>query len=332
MKKCVALVTVVVMLFLVSACSISGTNESEKYERDSDGMEENAADVISVGFSQTENNMPWRIAETNSLKGEIESRGMEFIHLDAESSIDKQQADIKTLIEMKVDYIVIAPRQETGLEVVLREAKEAGIPVILIDRIHAGVAGDDYVTYIASDHYDQGKRTAQWLAEETNGEAKIIELQGTIGSSPASDRSQGFGDEIQQYEDMAILEAQSANFTRAEGKKVMENMILTHGDEITAVFAHNDEMAIGAIQALKESGKEPGEDVIFVSIDGEKDALKAIMAGELGCSVECNPLFGPYVCDVIQKLEAGQTVDTQILLEDRIFDIENADEYIDEAF
>ncbi len=331
-----AFVIIIPLLIVASLCGCSNGSHAgldyENSETDSTQTDDKTDQQIRVGFSQIENNMPWRIAETNSIKGEAEKRGIELVITDAQSSLEKQVADVKSLVQQDVDYILLAPRQERGLEDALAAAKEAGIPVILIDRWVFGVSGEDYVTFIGSDHIQEGRWVAQWLAEATDGQANIVELRGTDGASVAIKRKEGFEEVIKSYPGMNIIASETANFTRSEGKKVMENLVQKYGDKITAVFAHNDEMAIGAIQAVKSIGKTPGEDIIFVSIDGEKDALKAIIAGELGCSVECSPYFGPKAFEVIEKLERGEKVPNNIVNKDRIFDITNAESYIDEAF
>jgi len=331
-----ALVIMIPLLIALMFCGCSGSNhvdlDYEKIAAESEEPDAQTDSQIRVGFSQMENNMPWRIAETNSVKEEAEKRGIELVLTDAQSSVEKQVNDVKYLIEQDVDYILLAPRQERGLEPALAAAKEAKIPVILIDRWVTGVAGEDYVTFIGSDHAKEGRWVAEWLSKATGAQANIVELRGTDGSSSAITRKQGFEEYINLYPGMRIIASESANFTRSEGKKVMENLLQKYGDRITAVFAHNDEMAIGAIQATKAIGKTPGEDIIFVSIDGEKDALKAIIAGELGCSVECSPFFGPIAFDVVEMLERGEKVPTSIVNEDRIFDISNAELYVDEAF
>ena len=284
--------------------------------------------TIKVGFSQMENNGPWRIAETNSVKSEAEKRGVELIYTDAQSDTAKQVSDVEDLIAQGVDYIILAPREYEGLAPALESAKAAGIPVILIDR----EANGEYLTLVVSDFVWEGQQAGLLLAEETGGKANIVELTGTAGSSVAIDRAAGFLEVIDQHPDMNIIASQTAEFARAEGQKVMENIIQAKGDEITAVYAHNDEMAIGAIQALKAAGMEPGVDVTVISIDGEKDALTSIIAGELFASVECSPFFGPIAFDIIERHLAGDTIEEKIINEDRIFTIENAAEFVDSAY
>ncbi|MGE5581062.1 MAG: ABC transporter substrate-binding protein [Bacillota bacterium] len=289
---------------------------------------------IKVGFSQMEYNNPFRIAETNSIREEASKRGYELICTDAKSQITKQIADVKKLVAKGVDYLILAPREYEGLTPALKLARKAGIPVILIDRETAGRPGIDYITIIASDFIREGERAAAWLVKSTGGKANIVELTGTIGSSVARDRSLGFRNVIAKYPRMKIITSQSGDFFRTTGEKVMEGIIQTYGSKIkiNAVYAHNDEMAIGAIQALKAAGLTPGKDVILVSIDGERDALKAIVAGELGATVECSPRFGPKVFDVIERHLRGEKIPFKIVNNDRFFDINNASDYIESAY
>ena len=287
---------------------------------------------LKVGFSQMENNGPWRIAETNSIKDEAAKRGIDLVYTDAKSDTAKQVSDVEDMIAQKVDYILLAPREFEGLAPALQAAKKAKIPVILIDRAAAGVAGEDYVTLIASNFVLEGQQAGDWLAKTTNNKANIVELTGTAGSSVMKDRQDGFKEAISKFPDMKIIASQDGDFARANGQKVMENIIQAKGKEITAVYAHNDEMAIGAIQALKAAGMTPGKDVTVISIDGEKDGLKAIIAGELGATVECNPKFGPSAFDVVEKLQKGEKVETMIINPDMFFDKTNAAQYVDAAY
>lgn len=331
MKRVLALLLALTMVIALAACAPKPA-EPAAAPAEAAAPAAEPAKTLKVGFSQMENNNPWRIAETNSIKDEAAKRGIELVYTDAQSQTAKQVSDVEDMIAQKVDYILLAPREFEGLAPALQAAKAAKIPVILIDRAAAGTAGEDYVTLIASDFILEGQQAGEWLAKQTNGKANIVELTGTTGSSVARDRSDGFKQAISKYPDMKIIASQTGDFARANGQKVMENIIQAKGKEITAVYAHNDEMAIGAIQALKAAGMTPGKDVILISIDGEKDALKAIVAGELGATVECNPRFGPSAFDVIEKLQKGEKVPTSIVNPDRFFDKSNAEQFIDEAY
>jgi ribose transport system substrate-binding protein len=294
--------------------------------------ESGGADDFVVGFSQMESDNPWRIAETQSLRDEAAKRGIQLVVTDAQGQTAKQVSDVEDLIARRVDVILLAPREFEGLAPALQAAKAAKIPVILVDRAAAGTAGEDYVTLLASNFIEQGQRAAEWLATATGGNAAIVELSGTPGSSVAADRAKGFRDGIARHPGMTILASQTGNFTRAQGERVMQNLAQSLGPRITAVYAHNDEMALGAIQALEAAGRQPGKDVIVVSVDGQRAALEAIQAGKLGATVESNPRFGPLAFETIEKLRKGERIPTQVVLTDRLFDGTNAAQFVGEAY
>jgi ABC-type sugar transport system substrate-binding protein len=286
-----------------------------------------------VGFSQTEEDGPWRIAETNSMRSEAAKRGYELVYTNARGATAQQVSDLEDIIAQRVDAIFLAPREAKGFEGPLQAAKQAGIPVFLIDReLEGPKAGDDYVTFIGSNFIEEGRRAGEWLAKQTSGKAGIVELLGTAGSSVANDRHQGFADAIKAFPDMKIITAQDGNFTRAQGQKVMESLIQAHGRAITAVYTHNDEMALGAIQALKAANMNPGKDVMVVSVDGQKSALQAIIDGDMNATVECNPRFGPVAFDTLEKFKRGEKIPAKIINEDRFFDSANAKQFVGEAF
>jgi ribose transport system substrate-binding protein len=289
---------------------------------------------IVAGFSQMENDGPWRIAETASMRDEGAKRSSKYQLLitDAQGQTSKQVSDVEDLIARGVDVLFLAPREEQGFESALQAAREKNIPVFLIDREVNGKAGEDFVAFIGSNFVEEGRRAGEWLVKQTNGKAGIVELLGTSGASVARDRHDGFAAAIKDHPDMKILTSQNANFTRAQGQKVMENIIQSQGRNITAVYAHNDEMALGAAQALKAAGLQPGKDVIVLSVDGEKAALEAIARGEMNATVECNPRFGPIAFDTLEKYLAGQQLPAKIINEDRFFDSSNAAQFVSTAF
>jgi ribose transport system substrate-binding protein len=255
-----------------------------------------------------------------------------FVYTDAQGTTAKQVSDVEDMIARKVSAIFLAPREAEGFSSTFQAAKAANIPIILIDREATGTPGVDFVTVIKSDFIKEGQRAGEWLAKQTNGKAGIVELKGTTGSSVANDRSKGFMDEIGKHADMKVIASQDANFTRAEGQKVMENIIQAQGKAITAVYAHNDEMALGAIAALKAANMNPGKDVMIISIDGQKLALQAIIAGDMNATVECNPRFGPIAFDTLEKFWKGEKLPAQIINEDRFFDASNAAQFVEEAY
>jgi ribose transport system substrate-binding protein len=320
-QKLLSLITILSIAVIFAGCARKSANQS------SDGKKV-------IGFSQMENNGPWRIAETKSMRDEAGKRGdkYELAVTDAQAQTSKQVSDVEDLIARRVNAIFLAPREFEGLAPALQAAKAAKIPVFLIDREAAGKVGDDYVTFIGSNFIQQGERVGEWLAKQTGGKAGIVELQGTAGSSVANDRSKGFMNIISKNPEMKILASQPANFTRAEGQKVMENLIQAHNKAITAVYTHNDEMALGAIQALKAAGMNPGKDVLVVSIDGQKSALEAIIAGDMNITVESNPRFGPIAFDTYEKFLRGEQLPPKITLEDKFYDATNAAQFVNEAY
>lgn len=291
-------------------------------------------DQYTVGFAQTESNNPWRIAQTKSFQDTAASCNWNLVYTDAAGSAAKQVADVDSMIAQGVDAIFLPPREEQPLLPAVLRAKGAGIPVFLVDRSvdpNVAKAGVDYVTFMGSDFIEQGRRAAEWLIANSDGTEVIVELEGTTGSSPANDRKKGFDDAVAGQSGMTIVASQSGDFARDKGRQVMETLLQSHPD-VTVVYAHNDEMAIGAIQALEAAGRKPGEDVTLVSIDGTRDALQAIIDGKLGVSVESAPFFGPVACDTMNTYAAGEDVPTWVKVEDRVFTKDNAADHIGEAY
>ncbi len=279
-----------------------------------------------VGFAQTESNNPWRLAQTASMKAEAEKLGWQLVYTDAAGSAAKQVADVNSMIAQGVDAIFLSPREEKPLIPAVMAAKKAGIPLFLIDRnVDATLAkpGVDYVTFIGSDFIKEGTTAGEAMVKATGGKAVILELEGSTGASPANDRKKGFDDVIAKNPGMKIVASQTGNFNRDEGRKTAEALIQAH-PEATAIFAHNDEMAIGAIAALEAAGKVPGKDVIIGSIDGEKDGLQAVIDGKMAYTVECNPKFGPAAYAAALKYAKGEALPPSMTNTDRFFDKSNA--------
>jgi len=319
---------IVVALVGLVACSKQSSDKPHAPAGEATGSAPAAAKKLVVGFSQVGAESAWRTAETKSIRGEGDKRGIDLKFADAQGKQAQQIQALTSFIAQKVDAIVLAPVVETGWESVLTQAKEANIPVILVDR---GIKVTDdslYTTLIASDFVEEGRMAAEWLAKKTGGKANIYELQGTTGAAPAIDRKKGFEEILAKYPDMKIIKSQSADFTRAKGKEVMEAFIKSDGKNIQAVYAHNDDMALGAIQALDEAGMNPGKDVTLISVDGVKGAFEAMVAGKLSATVECNPLMGPLVFDTINKVRAGEKVPKFIQNKDQLFEQTNAAQVI----
>ncbi|MCL4222249.1 MAG: ABC transporter substrate-binding protein [Phycisphaerales bacterium] len=282
---------------------------------------------LKVGFSQIGAESDWRKANSESIRSEAAARGVNLVFSDAQQKQENQIKALRTFIVQDVDVIVFAPVVKTGWEPVLREIRDAGIPVILTDR---RVENEDlYTTFIGADFVEEGRRAARFLADATSGNAVIAELEGTPGADPAIDRKKGFAEVLAQHPGMKIIKSQSGEFTRAKGREVMETFLKSpEGPSITALYAHNDDMALGAIQAIEEAGRRPGEDIIIVSVDGVRAAFEAMVEGKLNCTVECNPLLGPILFDTIEKIVAGQQVPKWIATEEGVFTRQTAAEDI----
>lgn len=287
-----------------------------------------------VGFAQTESNNPWRIAQTNSMKAEAEKLGYQLVYTDAAGSAAKQVADVNSMIAQGVDVIFLAPREEKPLIPAVMAAKKAGIPVILLDRSvdpSLAKAGEDYLTFIGSNFVEEGKRIAEWLAKNANGKSKIIELEGTTGSSPANDRKKGFDEAIKAAGGFEIVASQTGDFARDKGRQVAEALLQAHPDA-DIIYAHNDEMAMGAIAALEAAGKVPGKDVLVLSIDGGKEAVQAVVDGKIAAVVECNPRFGPKAFETMQRYAKGEAIDPILVNDDKFYDASNAAAELDGAY
>jgi simple sugar transport system substrate-binding protein len=279
---------------------------------------------LKIGFAQTGAESAWRTANTLSMKSEAEKRGIDLKFSDAQGKQENQIRAVRSFITQGVDAIVIAPVVETGWDPVLREAKRAKIPVILTDRSIQTADESLFACFIGSDFYEEGRMAADWLAKHAGGKGRIVELQGTVGSAPANERRKAFAEGIAKYPGLKIVDSQSGDFRRANGKEVMESFLKKHGRNIDIVYAHNDDMALGAIQAIEEAGQKPGQDIVIVSIDAIKEAIQAVVDGKINCTVECNPLFGPKVYDTVAKLLAGEKVPKKLYNKDELFDRTNA--------
>ena len=278
-----------------------------------------------VGYAQLGAESEWRTANTNSIKKEAERLGVELLFSDAQQKQENQIKAIRAFIAQQVDVIGVSPIVETGWEAVFQEAKDAGIPIILVDR-QADVSEDLYVTYIGSDFFEEGKNAARVMAGLLAGKGKIVELEGTVDSAPAKGRYEGFREVLRNYPQMEIIDSKQGDFTQAKGKEVMEEFLQLYGDDIDAVFAHNDDMAIGAIKAIEAYGLEPSKDIKIVSIDAARSAFEAMIEGKLNATVECNPLLGPGFFDLALKVVNNEEVPKWIKSEEDVFFPFNASE------
>jgi simple sugar transport system substrate-binding protein len=280
-----------------------------------------AGKKIVVGFSQIGAESGWRTANTESIKSEAAKRGIELKFADAQQKQENQIKALRSFIAQGVDVIAFSPVVETGWQPVLTEIKRAKIPAILSDRAVKVTDDSLYVTFIGSDFVEEGRRAANWLAKASGGKAVIAELVGTPGSAPAIDRKKGFEEVLAKYPDMKIVKSQSGDFTRAKGKEVMEAFLKApDAKQLTALFAHNDDMALGAIQAMEEAGVKPGKDILIVSIDGVRGAFEAMAAGKLNCTVECNPLIGPQLFDAVEAVMAKKSLPKRTSVAESVYE------------
>lgn len=261
-----------------------------------------------IGFSQVGSESDWRIAFTESMLAEAQKRGINLLFSDAQNNQQNQFQAVRSFIAQKVDAIIIAPVIETGWDQVLKEAQSAGIPVIIIDR---NVTADEslYLTRVSSDFVHEGRLAGAWLAQATLGKCNIVEIEGTIGSSAARDRQIGFNDVISLFPDMHIIVSQPGDFMRDNGKKVMEGILNSENPhDICAVWSHNDDMAIGAIEAIQEAGLLPGKDILIVSVDAIPDIFLAMMNGQANATIELNPNMGGPAFDALEAYFRGEKI------------------------
>ena len=267
-----------------------------------------AATAQTVGFSQIGSESGWRAAETTLTRQQAEERGIDLRFSDAQQRQENQIAAIRSFVAQGVDAILLAPVVATGWDNVLEEASEAEIPVVLLDR-QVDSSDDLYLTAVGSDLVHEGEVAGQWLVEnKPDGECRVVELQGTTGSSPAIDRATGFRNAIEGADDIEIVRSQTGDFTRSGGKEVMESFLQAEsGNEICALYAHNDDMALGAIQAINEAGMDPGDDILIVSIDAVPDIFQAMANGDANATVELTPNMAGPAFDALEAFWADGT-------------------------
>ncbi len=284
---------------------------------------------IVLGFAQVGKESEWRVANTASIQAAARQAGIDLLFVDGEQKQENQIKAIRSFIAKKVDIIAFSAGVESGWLPVLLEAKAAGIPVFIIDRPVDVKDESLWVTLMGSDFLEEGRRAANWLIGymDTTRPVNIVELQGTIGSAPAIDRKIGFEEVLKDHPNYKIIRSESGDFFRNIGEHVMREILAdlrAKGQTMDVLFAHNDDMAIGAIKAIKEAGLRPGKDVVIVSVDAIGDAFKAMIAGELNCSVECSPLLGPQLMKAIKDYMSGKVLPVRIVTSEVVFPAEDA--------
>ncbi|MCX4903447.1 ABC transporter substrate-binding protein [Streptomyces sp. NBC_00878] len=316
--------------FLTAAVGVAAAGGLAACAKEDEGGSSNSSSSgggkkLTLGFSQVGSESGWRTANSDSVKASAKEAGYTLKFLDAQQKQENQISAIRSFIAQKVDVIAFSPVVVTGWDAVLKEAKAKKIPVVLTDR---SVETDDkslFVTLVGSDFTDEGRRAAKILEKVLEkaghkGAVKIAQLEGTTGAAPAIERAKGFKEvmDADHKDDWKIVVSQTGDFTRAGGKQVMAAFLQSNPD-IDVLFAHNDDMGIGAIQAIEAVGKKPGKDILIVTVDGVKDGFVAMSEGKINAIVECNPLLGPQLMEVVQKVKDGETVEPWIKTEESDF-------------
>lgn len=333
--------TVALSLLMVfgAACgnnttNTGGTNANKNVEAGASTNDNTATTVsggdkkITLGFSQVGAESGWRSANTKSVQESAAEAGYDLKFSDAQQKQENQIKAIRSFIQQKVDVIGFSPVVESGWDTVLKEAKDAGIPVILTDRAVDSQDKSLYVTFIGSDFVEEGRKAGQWLVDQykdTQETVNIVELQGTTGSAPANDRKAGFEELIKANPNLKVIASQTGDFTRAKGKEVMQAFLKAHKD-IDVLYAHNDDMALGAIQAIEAAGLKPGVDIKIISVDAVKDGMQAASEGKINFIVECNPLLGPQLMEAVQNVIDGKEIPARIVTVESTFTSEQAKE------
>jgi galactofuranose transport system substrate-binding protein len=316
LKKISAVVLGGLMVTALAACG--GDNGAGGSQPD-DGK-------ITLGFAQVGAESGWRTANTKSIQDSAKEAGIDLQFSDAQQKQENQIKAIRSYITQKVDVIAFSPVVESGWDTVLKEAKDAKIPVILTDRAIDSPDTTLYKTFIGSDFVLEGKKAGEWLVSQYQGKPEpvnIVELQGTTGSAPANDRKSGFAEVIKADPKFKIVASQTGEFTRAKGKEVMEAFLKANKD-IDVLYAHNDDMGLGAIEAIEGAGLKPGVDIKIITVDAVKDGMQALADGKINYIVECSPLLGPQLMELVEKVVAGETVPERVLTEETTFTQEQA--------
>ncbi|MFC7385416.1 MULTISPECIES: ABC transporter substrate-binding protein [Sphaerisporangium] len=324
-KKISALVLAGVTTLVMAGCG-SGSGGT-----DSAGTSGSGDKKIVMGFAQVGAESGWRTANTKSIQESAKEAGIELKFSDAQQKQENQIKAIRSYIQQKVSVIAFSPVVESGWDTILKEAKNAKIPVILTDRAVDSPDKSLYKTFLGSDFVEEGKKAGQWLVDQykdSKDPVNIVQLEGTTGSAPANDRKAGF-EQVVTDPKFKVIASQTGDFTRAKGKEVME-AFLKANPKIDVLYAHNDDMALGAIEAIEGAGKVPGKDIKIISVDAVHDGMQALADGKINYIVECSPLLGPQLMDLTKKVLAGEEVPARVVTEETAFTQEQAKQALPE--
>ncbi|MBT2499418.1 ABC transporter substrate-binding protein [Agromyces sp. ISL-38] len=316
MKKLIGIAAAGAMLVALAGCA-NGAGEASGPK---------PLDELVVGFSQVGSESGWRTANTKDIQAAFEDAGIELKFSDAQQKQENQIKAIRSYIQQQVDVIAFSPVVETGWDAVLNEAKAAGIPVVLTDRAVDSKDDSLYESFLGSDFVVEGEKAGAWAVAEfadATEPVEIIQLEGTTGAAPAIDRAEGFAEAIAENPNLQVVASQTGDFTRAGGKQVTE-ALLKSNPGVDLIFAHNDDMGLGAIEAIEAAGLVPGVDVKILTIDAVKDGMQALADGKINYIVECSPLLGKQLVDIVKQINDGETPEKRIITEEGEFNQEQA--------
>lgn len=300
-RKGIVLASVLMILMLaLVGCAGKQVQETER------------ASIV-VGFSQLGAESSWRIANTDSMERAAKDAGYGLMMENANQKQEKQIDAIRSFIAYRVDVIVFSPIVETGWDNVLTEAKQAGIPVILMDRMIDTEDDSLYASYVGADFYAEGRRAGEYLIRKADAigadSMRIVEICGTTDSTPMRDRQRGFMDVIGRDARFTVIESVDGDFLRSKGEECMRELLEKYGaNGIDVIYSHNDSMTLGILDVLEQNGIQPGKDILLITVDGEKEAVDALKAGKINCVVQCTPNLGPATMELVRRLSAGETI------------------------
>ena len=313
MKKLGVCLLAAMLLCTLAACQTKPAEQPQE-------SPQQQRDTLLLGFSQLGSESGWRIGNTQSVHAAAERAGVQLMYDNAEQKQEKQIKALRSFIAYQVDVIAFSPIVEEGWEHVLTEAKNAGIPVLLIDRFIATEEEGLYAGYIGADFTEEGRRAGRFLLEKTKDmeTVKVVELAGTEDSTPMRQRSEGFREVLAGHARIEIIDSVSGDFLRSKGLECMASFLQQH-DDIDVLYSHNDSMTFGAIDAIEEAGLRPGEDIIIISVDGEQEAIDLLKEGKINCVVECTPLFGDQVMELAMRLKNGEEINAHTYTRETVF-------------